>query len=150
MRPLFLLGRVIFGGYFLYTGINHFLKEEMMSQNAAKGTAAADPAVTASGTMLIAGGLSVLTGLKPRLGLMAIIGFLVPVSLQIHRFREEQDPQKRTMEIVNFTKNMALVAAGLMLLQLEHPWAANVDSGPGEDEEMFVRLGSRELRSLPA
>ena len=50
MRPLFLLGRAMFGGFFLYKGINHFLNEKMMSQYAAtKGTAAPDAAVTVSG-----------------------------------------------------------------------------------------------------
>ncbi|HZR22811.1 MAG TPA: DoxX family protein [Vicinamibacterales bacterium] len=151
MRPLFLLGRAIFGGYFLYNGINHFVNEEMMSQYAAaKGTAAPDAAVTTSGAMLVAGGLSVLAGLKPRHGLAAIIGFLIPVSLQMHRFWDEQDPQKRMAETINFTKNMALVGAALMMMQLEHPWPASVDEAQRDDEEMFIRLGNHEFRSLPA
>ena len=151
MRPLFLLGRAIFGGYFLYNGINHFVNEEMMSQYAAaKGTVAPDAAVTASGAMLVGGGLSILAGLKPRQGLAAIIGFLIPVSLQMHRFWDEQDPQKRMAETINFGKNMALVGAALMMLQLEHPWPASVDEARRDGEEMFIRLGNREFRSLPA
>ena len=47
MRSLFVLGRAIFGGYFLYNGINHFINESMMSQYAAsKGVAAPDAAVS--------------------------------------------------------------------------------------------------------
>jgi putative oxidoreductase len=151
MRPLFLLGRAIFGGYFLYNGINHFVNQQMMSQYAAsKGTAAPDAAVVASGVMLTVGGFSILAGVKPRQGLAAIIGFLIPVSLQMHRFWEEQDPQKRMAEMINFTKNMALVGAALTMMQLEHPWPASVDEMRADDEEMFIRLGNRELRSLPA
>ncbi|HZT76928.1 MAG TPA: DoxX family protein [Vicinamibacterales bacterium] len=151
MRPLYLLGRAIFGGYFLYNGINHFVNREMMSQYAgAKGVAAPDAAVAASGAMLVAGGLSILTGLKPRQGLAAIVGFLIPVSLQMHRFWEEPDDQRRMAEMINFTKNMALVGASLMLLQLEHPWPVSVDEARADDEEMFVRLGGRDLRALPA
>jgi putative oxidoreductase len=151
MRPLFLLGRTIFGGYFLYNGINHFLNEKMMSQYAAsKGTPVPDAAVTASGAMLVIGGLSVLAGVKPRQGLATLIGFLIPVSLQMHRFWEEQDPQKQMAEMINFTKNMALVGAALMMMQLEHPWPTSVDEMRSADEEMFIRLGNRELRSLPA
>lgn len=151
MRPLFLLGRAIFGGYFLYNGINHFANETMMSQYAgSKGVASPDAAVTASGALLLAGGLSVLTGLKPRQGLAAIIGFLIPVSLQMHRFWDEQEPQKRMAEMVNFTKNMALVGAALMMMQVEHPWPISVDEARADDEEMFVRLGGRDLRALPA
>lgn len=151
MRPLFLLGRAIFGGYFLYNGINHFVNRETMSQYAAsKGVASADAAVATSGAMLVAGGISILAGAKTRQGLATLIGFLIPVSLQMHRFWDEQDPQRRMAEMVNFTKNMALVGAALMLMQLEHPWPVSVDEVRAEDEEMFVRLGDRDLRALPA
>lgn len=151
MRPLYLLGRAMFGGYFLYNGLNHFLNREMMSQYAAsKGVAQPDAAVASSGAMLVAGGLSVLAGLKPRQGLAAIVGFLIPVSLQMHRFWAEQDPEKQMAEMINFTKNMALVGASLMLLQLEHPWPVSVDESRADGEEMFVRLGGRDLRALPA
>ena len=151
MRPLFLLGRTIFGGYFLYHGINHFMHREMMSPYAAaKGVASPDAAVAASGAMLVAGGVSVLTGLKPRQGLAALIGFLIPVSLQMHRFWDEQDPQRRMAEMVNFTKNIALVGAALMMFELEHPWPVSIDEARADGEEMFVRLGGRDLRALPA
>ncbi len=151
MRPLYLLGRAIFGGYFLYNGLNHFINREMMSQYAAsKGVAASDAAVVTSGAMLVAGGVSILTGTQPRQGLAALVAFLLPVSLQMHRFWEESDPQKRMAETVNFTKNMALLGAALMMLELDHPWPISVDEARAEDEEMFVRLGGRDLRALPA
>jgi len=151
MRPLYLLGRAVFGGYFLYNGLNHALNREMMSQYAAsKGVASPDAAVATSGAMLMAGGASILTGLKPRQGLAAIVAFLIPVSLQMHRFWEEQDPQRRMAERVNFMKNMALAGAALMMLELEEPWPVSVDEAKADDEEMFVRLGGRDLRALPA
>jgi hypothetical protein len=88
---------------------------------------------------------------------MAIIGFLLPVSLRMHRFWEEQDPAQRTIELVNFTKNMALVGAALALMELREPWPLSLDEArngrpflPSDDEEMFIRLGERELRALPA
>lgn len=151
MRPLFLLGRAIFGGYFLYNGLNHLLNEETMSQYAAaKGVPAPDAAVTTSGAMLVTGGLSILAGVKARHGLATIIAFLIPVSLEMHRFWDEPDAQKRMAEMVNFTKNMALVGAALMMLQLEHPWPVSVDEVRADGEDMFVHLGGRDLRSLPA
>jgi uncharacterized membrane protein YphA (DoxX/SURF4 family) len=150
MRPLFVLGRAMFGGFFLYNGINHLLHEKMLSRYAAsKGTPAPDAAVTASGAMLIAGGLSVLAGVKPRQGLAAIIGFLIPVSLQMHRFWEEEDPERKMTETTHFMKNMALVGAALTMLQINEPWPVSID-GARRDEEMFVRLGGRDLRALPA
>ena len=150
MRPLYLLGRAIFGGYFLYNGVNHFVHREMMSRYAAaKGVASPDAAVTTSGAMLVAGGVSVLTGLNPRQGLAAIIGFLIPVSLQMHRFWDEPNPERRMAEMINFSKNMALVGAALMLLERDEPWPISVDAARAP-EEMFVRLGGRDLRALPA
>jgi putative oxidoreductase len=151
MRALFLLGRAMFGGYFAWNGLNHFLNRGMMSQYAgAKGVAAPEKAVPASGAMILAGGLSVLAGVKPRQGLALIVGFLVPVSLQMHRFWEVDDPSQRMSEMVNFTKNMALVGAALALMQIEEPWPASVDAARSGDEDMYVRLGGRDLRALPA
>jgi putative oxidoreductase len=151
MRGLFMLGRAIFGGFFLYNGINHLQHTDQMAPYAAaKGVPSPDEAVQASGALLLAGGLGVLTGLKPKLGLAAIIGFLIPVSLQMHRFWDEQDPMARQNEMVHFMKNMALVGAALAMMQIPEPWPTSVDELRAGDEEMFVRLGGRDLRALPA
>jgi putative oxidoreductase len=150
MRALFVLGRVIFGGFFAYNGINHFLHQKSMSQYAgAKGVPAAESAVPATGAMLLAGGASIMAGLKPRQGLAAVIGFLIPVTLQMHRFWDEQDPNQRLAEMTNFSKNLALIGAALMMLHFEEPWPGSVPALMAE-EEMFVRLGGRDLRALPA
>jgi len=151
MRALFVLGRTIFGGFFAYNGINHFLQQRSMSQYAAlKGVPAPDAAVSATGAMLLGAGLSVVAGAKPRQGLAAIVGFLVPVSFQMHRFWEEQDPTRRMTEMTNFAKNIALAGAALALMQVEEPWPISVDEARRDGEEMFVRLGGRDLRALPA
>jgi putative oxidoreductase len=151
MRALHVLGRLIFGGFFAYNGINHLQHSEAMGQYAAaKGVPAADQAVRATGAMLLAGGLSIMAGLKPKQGLATIIAFLIPVSLQMHRFWEEQDAQKKQMETIQFMKNMALVGAALALMHVAEPWPASLDAARAEDEEMFVRLGGRDLRALPA
>jgi uncharacterized membrane protein YphA (DoxX/SURF4 family) len=142
---------MIFGGFFAYSGLNHLKNSEGMAQYAgAKGVPAPQQAVQATGAMLLAGGLSIIAGLKPRQGLALIVAFLVPVSLRMHRFWEEQDPQKRQMEMIQFMKNMALLGAALALMELKEPWPASVDAARADDEEMFVRLGGRDLRSLPA
>jgi len=149
MRALFVLGRAIFGGFFAYSGIKHFLQVENMRQYAgSKGVPAPDAAVRATGAMLVAGGVSVIVGMKPREGLATLIAFLVPTTLQMHQFWKEQDPDRRMIEMTNFAKNMALAGAALALMQIGEPWPASVDRLRTE-EEMFVRLGGRDLRSLP-
>jgi putative oxidoreductase len=151
MRALHVLGRAIFGGFFAYNGINHLQHSRDMAQYAAaKGVPAAEQAVRASGLLLLGGGLSILAGVKPRQGLAAIIAFLIPVSLQMHRFWEAEDAQTRQNEMIHFMKNMALVGAALAMMKIDEPWPASIDAARAEDEEMFVRLGGRDLRALPA
>src|SRR5690349_22363746 len=138
MRALHILGRLMFGGFFAYNGVNHLQHSAEMGQYAAsKGVPSPEQAVRASGAMLLAGGLSIIAGLKPRQGLATIIAFLIPVSFQMHRFWEEQDPLKKQAEMINFMKNMALVGAALALMKVEEPWPASIDAARAEDEEMF-------------
>ena len=151
MRALFVLGRGIFGGFFAYNSINHLQHQKEMSQYAeSKGVPAAEAAIPATAAMLLGGGLSIMAGMKPKQGLAAIVGFLIPVTLQMHRFWEVSDPDQRMNEMIHFSKNMALVGAALMMLQIPEPWPASADAARAADEEMFIRLGDRDLRSLPA
>jgi putative oxidoreductase len=150
MRTLFVLGRTIFGGFFAYSGINHLQHAEHMGQYAStKGVPAAEQAVRASGALLLAGGISVITGFKPRQGLAAIIAFLVPATLQMHRFWDEVDAQKRQAEMVHFMKNVALMGGALAMMQVDEPWPVSIDAARAADEEMYIRLGNRDFRSLP-
>jgi len=120
-------GRVIFGGYFIYNGINHFLNRKMLADYARiKGTPAPDVAVVASGALILAGGLSILTGARPKFGSALISSFLLAVSPQMHAFWKEQNPQQRMHEMVNFTKNMALVGASLLAAAHPEPWPSPV------------------------
>ncbi len=123
MDIAFLVGRIIYGGYFLWNGINHFRNLRMMSGYAqSKGTAAPKLAVGGSGLLLILGGLSMLLGVYPIIGAILLIIFLLGVSIRMHNFWAVQDPQMKMMETINFTKNMALLGAALMVLAIPGPW----------------------------
>lgn len=118
-----LLGRAIFGGYFLYNGINHFLQKDQLSgYAAAKGVPSANIAVQASGAMMILGGLSLLTGYKPKLGSALITGFLAGVTPSMHRFWSEENPQQKQAEMINFMKNVALVGGAMLAAGRPEPW----------------------------
>lgn len=120
-------GRVVFGGFFLYNGINHFLERESLIQYArSKGVAAPEAAVAGSGLLLLGGGLSMLTGAFPKVGAGLIATFLLGVSPRMHAFWREQEPQQRMNEMVNFTKNMALVGASLLAAARPEPWPLSV------------------------
>lgn len=151
MRSLFLLGRTLFGGFFVYNGLHHFMQAEALSQYAsAKGVPSAAATVRGSGALMLAGGLSVIGGVQPRAGLAAIVAFLLPVTAKMHRFWEIEDPQQRAAESVNFAKNVALLGAALMMMQLAEPWPDSIDAAREGGEEMYIRLGSSELVALPS
>lgn len=127
MRTPFLFGRFIFGGYFIFSGINHFKQtRELAEYAAAKNVPSPDLAVRITGATLIAGGASILLGIKPKLGTAAIIGFLAGVSPVMHDFWKQQDSEQRMNDMINFTKNMALVGGAMALMGVEEPWPASV------------------------
>lgn len=95
MRIPFLIGRLLFGGYFLYNGINHFKNRSQLAQYAgSKGVPAPEVAVSATGAMLLAGGASIIAGVKPKVGAAAIAGFLAGVSPIMHNFWRAEDPNQ--------------------------------------------------------
>src|SRR5262249_25531663 len=133
-----------------YNGINHLQNYKAMAPYAAsKGVPAPEQLVQATGLMMLAGGLSIMAGVKPRNGLAMLIAFLVPVSLKMHRFWEEEG-EARQNDMIHFTKNVALVGAALAMMKIDEPWPVSIDAARAKDEEMFVRLGGRDLRALPA
>ncbi len=120
MNALFLIGRGVFGGFFLYSGINHFINRKKLREHAvSKGILVADAAVCISGAVLAAGGFSVAFGVKPKFGALGIAGFLGVVSPTIHGFWAIPDPEQKEAEMVNFNKNMALLGASLTLAARE-------------------------------
>lgn len=127
MKSLFLLGRVIFGGFFIYNGIHHFQERRQLAQYAgAKNVPLPDVAVAVTGAEMVLGGASVLLGIKPRAGAALIAGFLAGVSPMMHDFWKHEDPQQRMNEMVNFSKNIALLGAALMIMSMEEPWPASI------------------------
>src|SRR5207253_4205707 len=84
---LFLIGRIIVGGYFLMAAFNHFTNTGMMAGYAqSKGTPAPKLAVMGTGVLLLLGGLSFLLGYHPTIGTGLLILFLLGVSFKIHAF----------------------------------------------------------------
>ncbi len=122
MRALFLVGRALFGGFFLYSGLNHFQHHEHMAGYAAsKGVPAPTVAVLVSGALLAIGGLSLLLGYKPHIGAIALVLFLLPVSVLVHNFWAETG-QAQMMDMTQFMKNMGLLGSALMFLAIPRPW----------------------------
>jgi uncharacterized membrane protein YphA (DoxX/SURF4 family) len=126
MNAIFLLGRLIFGGYLIFSGVHHFVDLAELTQFAAgKGVPMAEAAVIVAGLLLLLGGLSIVLGWRPDVGIAATVLFLLGVSFPMHNFWAETGAA-RTNDFVNFTKNMALVGGALMFVAIPQPWPYSV------------------------
>lgn len=120
---IFLVGRLLLGGYFLINGINHFRQMNMLSGYAgSKKVPYPNLAVGVSGILLLIGGLGILLGVYIEWAVLALVLFFIPVSVMLHNFWAATDPQTKMTDTINFTKNMALMGAVLMLLSIPTPW----------------------------
>lgn len=124
MIYLFVLGRILLGGYFLMNAYNHFKNLDMLTGYAqSKSVPMPKVAVFVTGAMLLLGGAGVLLGVWVQLAVLLLTVFLVGVTYQMHKYWEVTDPMMRMTERVNFYKNLALLGAVLMLLAIPVPWA---------------------------
>jgi putative oxidoreductase len=123
MEYLFLLGRILYGGFFVLAGVNHFRHTAMMAGYAAsKGIPVPRVAVLGSGLLLLLGGLSIALGFHPAWGVAFLTVFLVPTTLSMHNFWADTDPSAQMNNLIHFQKNTALLGAAWMLLMLPQPW----------------------------
>jgi putative oxidoreductase len=123
VRYLFLLGRVLYGGFLLLNAYHHFSGVNAMAPYAAsRGIPAPKLAVLGSGVLLLLGGLSILFGIKPTIGILCVVLFLLPVTLTMHNYWADKEPQARQSNQIQFHKNVALLGAALMFLAIAEPW----------------------------
>src|SRR5215472_2558783 len=86
-----------------------------------KGVPAPALAVGGSGVLLLLGGLSLLLGYHPTIGVGLLVIFLLGVSFSIHNFWTIQEQQAKIGEMTNFLKNMAILGLLLMTLAIPRP-----------------------------
>jgi uncharacterized membrane protein YphA (DoxX/SURF4 family) len=117
-----LIGRILFGGYFAYVaGYKTHIKMSPMMAGFAKQMNFPLHAIAGwqTGLWLIAGGLSIVLGVWPDLGVLMIIAFLAPAAAYFHRFWElaPDDPQM-LMQSGFFWRNVFGVGACLVMFGL--------------------------------
>lgn len=129
-KVLLLVGRIIVGVYYLFNALNHF---NLFGQTAglvgwmsAKGVPSPNILVYVAGVLLAIGGLSILTGFMPVVGVIALVVFFVPVTYKMHDFWTETDPGAKWNQIHQFIKNIGLLGSSLMFLAIPQPWAYSV------------------------
>ena len=143
MKPFFLIGRLVFGGFFVYSGVRQLVYHGLTKQYVkAKEVPLPEAALLVSAATVIFGGASVLLGFKPKYGAAALVAFLATVSPVMHNFWALPEEQQMN-EFVNFTKNIALLGAALTLLGTKEPWPASLPLRQPGPVEKAVRFASR-------
>ena len=126
MLYAFVAGRVLFAFFHLASAINHFKSLNSYAQYAgSKKVPAPKLAVLGSGILLLIGGLSILLGCRPTIGLGALVLFYLGVTPMMHNFWAA-GPEQKQHELINFMKNVALLGATLMFLAIPRPWPFSV------------------------
>jgi uncharacterized membrane protein YphA (DoxX/SURF4 family) len=124
-------GRILVAAFLLYNAYDHFAHVSALARHAAaRGVPAPEAAIVISGVLLLVAGLSFLLGILPRLGVAALVLFLVPVTLFMHAFWADRNPATRMMDMMNFAKNAALLGSALMFLGIPEPWPLSLHARP--------------------
>jgi putative oxidoreductase len=126
MKVAALTGRLLFSLVFLISGLTLFSAADI-GYAASQGLPLAGVLVPVSGVLSILGGLSILIGYKTRIGAAMIIVFLVPVTLVFHHFWTVTDPVTRSIQMVDFMKNISILGGALMIL-IHGPGEYSLDS----------------------
>ena len=122
MEIIHLIGQVLFGGYFVSQGINHFKNSKaLVGYASARKIPNPSMAVFFTGVLLLLGGLGVLLyGFIPytltAISFILLLVFLIPVTFMMHSYWKLTDPQEKMIEMVNFMKNLALIGAVLSMM----------------------------------
>ena len=123
-----MIGRILLGQIFLLAGIHKMMDWQ---GTAASMTSQGMPWVPffLTGAVIVEtfGGLSLILGVRARLGAMLLAVFLVPVTLVFHDFWTLDGPQ-RALQMIMFQKNLAMIG-GLILLAVQGPGRLGFDKG---------------------
>jgi putative oxidoreductase len=116
MDVIQLIGRLVFVGMFLNSGVGHIRNREGMAAYARSvGAPAPTLMVPLTGLMLLVGGALIALGLWADLGALLLVAFLVPVAYFMHAFWKVDDPQQRQQQKIHFSKNISLAGASLVM-----------------------------------
>jgi putative oxidoreductase len=128
MEEIFLAGRILVGGFYLLSAFHHFSELGSLARYAGLlGVPLPTVAVAVAGILLAVGGLTLILGVYPDIGIAALVLFFVPVTVIMHPFWADRDPSMRQIDLVNFGKNLALLGSSLMFAVVPRPWAYSLE-----------------------
>jgi len=119
MAIIFIVTRIIFGLYFIYSGVNHFIQLKGSAEYARfKKIPAPKLAVIVTGLMLVVGGLGFVLWQFMYLAAFLLFVFLIITAITMHNFWSETDPQQKAMQKIQFLKNVALAVSIILIVTL--------------------------------
>lgn len=98
-----------------------------------------EAAVAVAGVLILVGGLCVLTGFQPHLGLSCIALFLVCVTPMMHNFWALTDPMERMNEMGRFLSNAALLGGTFMMSRCRARGRTASSCGGGSGRRVCTR-----------
>ncbi|MBI2611053.1 DoxX family protein [Candidatus Kaiserbacteria bacterium] len=118
--PVFeLVGRILYGGFFVVGGMMHFMKlKDMTAYAQMKGAPMPQLSTIVTGIVIVLAGLGVIFDVYATISLLLIATFLVVITPIMHAFWKVDDPNMKMVDMQMFLKNMALLGAALFLLAL--------------------------------
>jgi putative oxidoreductase len=123
-----LVGRLLAGSFYLMMGLFSLVNFAGMTAYAAsKGVPVPALMVVVASLLLSFGGLSMISGFRPVLGIGAILLFLLPTTLIMHDFWNSQNAAQYSAELASFLGNSALITAQLLFLTIRRPWHWSID-----------------------
>ncbi len=121
-----LLGRIALGAIFVISAAGKLAGwHGTVAYAASKGVP--EGLLVISTALELIGGLSVVLGFKARWGALALLIFLVPVTLVIHNFWGVPANEQQ-MQLVNFLKNLS-IAGGALIVFARGAGAFSIDGG---------------------
>ena len=119
MNTLATVGRILFGGLFIFSGIHNYRHLKIMAElTKSKGMPLPTLCVVIASAICILGGISILANYQIKIGVALVWIFLLPATVIIHNFWSIQDPMERGNEMAHFLKNFLILAGALICLAL--------------------------------
>ena len=115
---LIIVGRLLLGGYFFYSGMQNISKVERHTGILAKkGVPMPRVAMLVAVAAQLLGGASVALGIFPALGAAALLAFTVLATFLYLNFWTKQG-EERTAQLNAFITNVALIGAFLIVIAI--------------------------------
>jgi putative oxidoreductase len=112
---VFLIGRILFGILFVFSGLTAHMGRQGVEYAKAYGAPAPQLMVPLSGVVIMVGGAMLVLGIWGDLGALLVGAFALSIAPIMHAWWKEQDPHMRAIQQSQFGKNLALAGAALIL-----------------------------------